>query len=276
MNLPSSSSSLPGCDDASFAELARLVRDSAGISLKPGKQALVLSRLAKRMREVGARDLAGFLRHLEAHYEEEIEGVINVLSTNVTNFFRHPEHFELLARRIREARAGGERRFRYWSAACSTGEEPYSIAMTALEAAGNGGDVRVLATDISTRVLRVAMKGEYLAAELETVPRAMSRFVAEVPERRTARRVAEPVRRAVTFRHYNLSARPLPLEDGKLDAVFCRNVMIYFDRDLRQRLVSQAERLLRPGGLFFVGQSESLTGLHHRLRAVEPSVYERP
>jgi chemotaxis protein methyltransferase CheR len=237
---------------------------------------LVLSRLSKRMRELGLQGLDAYVGYLEQNFDQEIEGLINSLSTNVTNFFRHPEHFDFLANEIRARRNAGQRRFRFWSAACSTGEEPYSIAMTALHAhEGGGADVRVLATDISTRVLDVAMRGEYLAEELAAVPRPMMRWLGVAPGRPASRAVADEVKRLIRFRHYNLSSRPLPL-DGVLDAVFCRNVMIYFDRELRERLVAQAARVLRPGGLFFVGQSESLSGLRHPLRLVQPAVYQRP
>jgi chemotaxis protein methyltransferase CheR len=263
-------------DRTSFAALARLVHDRSGIHLRTGKEMLVVSRLTKQMRQLGMTSIGELVEHVRRGGEAELGELLDAISTNVTEFFRHPRQFAFLAREVRRAVAAGERRFRIWSSACSSGEEPYSIAMTVLHAAGGADvDVRVLATDISTRILRRAAAAEYPAEALEGLPRGFLGSFFEPPTPAGTRRVAPAVRRLVRLRHYNLSGRPLPLA-GALDAVFCRNVMIYFDRDLRQRLVDQAARVLRPGGHLVVGQSESLSGLSHpHLVGVEPSIFVR-
>lgn len=264
-----------GVDAASFAKLTDLVWRTSGIKLREGKQMLVLSRLSRRVRSLGFDHLSDYVVYLAspgAH--AELEGAIDAITTNVTNFFRHERHFEFVAERTKRAISAGQTRFRYWSAACSSGEEPYSLAMTLVDAAGTGRlDLKILATDISTRILSRAMRGEYEAADLGTLPDGyLRKYFHSTPGRSTSV-VNDRVKESILFRHYNLSGRPLPIE-GTLDGVFCRNVMIYFDRDLRQHLVDEASRLLKPGGCFFVGQSESLTGLRHpALDTAEPSIF---
>jgi chemotaxis protein methyltransferase CheR len=266
-----------GVDAASFAKLTDLVWKTSGIKLREGKQMLVLSRLSRRVRKLGFDHLAEYVSFLATPAAaSELEGAIDAITTNVTNFFRHERHFDFVSDRTKRAISGGQTRFRYWSAACSSGEEPYSLAMTLHDAAGSGRlDVKILATDISTRILARAMRGEYEAADLGTLPDGYLRKYFHSSPGRSTSIVNDRLKESILFRHYNLSGRPLPIE-GTLDGMFCRNVMIYFDRDLRQHLVDEAARLLKPGGCFFVGQSESLTGLRHpTLEAVEPSIFVR-
>ncbi len=166
---------------------------------------------------------------------------------------------------------------RLWSAACSTGEEPYTMAMVARAAVPENIQVRILATDISTQVLTRASRGRYGAQQVDKVPVALrKRWLHKVKEKdEAAYEVSPDLRRHILFKRLNLAQPPFPMK-GPLEAVLCRNVMIYFDRTVRQRLVSQIEGLLRPGGLLMVGHSESLNGLTHSFEVVRPSVYRLP
>lgn len=203
----------------------------------------------------------------------ELVQLLDVISTNVTSFFREAEHFEYLRDDFTRRLDAGQTRFRYWSAACSTGEEPWSMAMTLAEAAaGRPCDLRILATDISTRVLGEARAATYPAERLAAVPRALRERWFEPDGDRW--RVKGALRSLVVFKRLNLSRPPYPMR-GPLTMVFCRNVMIYFDRELRARLAGEFFRLLGPGDHLVIGHAESLTGIDSRLRALRPSVYAR-
>jgi chemotaxis protein methyltransferase CheR len=205
--------------------------------------------------------------------------LVDAISTNVTGFFRERAHFEFLAKAMGRWLAAGQRRFRIWSAACSTGEEPYSIAITMLEAAtrGRGGaDMRILATDISTRVLETSRQGTYQQERLDAVSPILRKryFTPDEPQNPAHYTVKDVLSRMVVFRRLNLSAPPFPMR-GPLDVIFCRNVMIYFDRRVRERLLEELRRLLRPGGYLMVGHAESLTGMTGGFQAVRPSTYTK-
>jgi chemotaxis protein methyltransferase CheR len=197
----------------------------------------------------------------------------------LTGFYREPGHFGFVSAAVREWLAQGQRRFRFWSAACSSGEEPLSLAMTLLEAC-NGLDVdtRVLATDISTQVLDKCNEAVYRADRMRPVP-ARQRERWFVRERgadgETQYRARPQLTEMVLYRRLNLSVPPFPMR-GPMDAIFCRNVMIYFDDTVRRALLSEIHRLLRPGGFLFVGHAESLTGMMSPLKSVRPSIYVKP
>jgi chemotaxis protein methyltransferase CheR len=262
-----------------FQAFQEIAYAKAGILLRQGKAALVQARLAKRLRELGLGSEREYLDRLRSDDGgDEIVLFLDAISTNFTKFFREPDHFESLAEHVRALRAAGQRRFRFWSAACSSGEEPYTAAMV-LDPLLEGSDWKILATDISTRVLSRAADAIYSDEEIEPVPGALrSRFLlAASPGGDGAARweVKARLRERVTFRRLNLAARPYPMS-GPLDAVFCRNVMIYFDRPIREGLVREFERLLRPGSPLFVGHSETLNGIATHLRSERPSVYRLP
>lgn len=267
-------------DDATFDGFRQLILAASGISLQPGKEALVLARVAKRMRALGLIDPRAYLAHVEADATgAELVTLLDAIATNVTSFFREADHFTMLAEAFRGWRSSGQQRFRLWSAACSSGEEPYTIAMVLHEACGGQPvDFRVLATDLSTKILERAQRGLYTASALEPVPQDWR--VRHFDRQSTADgeplySVKPALRERVLFRRLNLAAPPFPLQ-GPLDAVFVRNVMIYFDRETRQQLVAEAARLLKPGGYLFCGHAESLTGLSTSLQTVRPSVYRKP
>jgi chemotaxis protein methyltransferase CheR len=267
--------------DETFVEISSLVQELCGIRLHDGKKELVRARLGKRLRELGLGDYRDYLEYLRRDAGgPEITALLDAISTNQTSFFRECEHFEHLAAVVLPGvvqRNGGARRLRIWSAGCSSGEEPYSIAITVWETLPDAGfwDVRILATDLSTRALRRAAEGVYEADRIEPVsPMVRNRSftcVQSRPERRY--QVRRHLREMVRLARLNLmEAWPMK---GPFDVIFCRNVMIYFDRPTRERLIGRFWELLTPGGTLFVGHSESLTGINHRFRYVQPTVYAK-
>lgn len=204
--------------------------------------------------------------------------LLDAISTNVTSFFRENHHFDFVQEAVGEWKAQGQRRFRLWSAACSTGEEAYSLAIALQETlTGTGSDVKVLATDLSTRALDVCAGGLYVEEKLEGVPRILrTKYFEDAGGRDDARvyRVKADLRKMIVFRRFNLSATPYPLH-GPLDAVLCRNVMIYFGNTVRRRVLDEIYRLLRPGGYLLVGHAESLTGMMSAFKSVRPSIYRK-
>jgi chemotaxis protein methyltransferase CheR len=261
-----------------FEKFKTLIYEKSGITLGPQKVALVSARVGKRMRTLGLAEHGDYLQRL---YDDttgtELVQLLDAISTNVTSFFRESAHFDFLGEALAQWRGQGQRRFRIWSAASSTGEEPYTIAMTALEALKEPAiDLKILATDISTRVLEVCRRGQYAHARVEPVPPALLHkyFQKQQNGHDPVYEVTEELKRLVKFGRLNLSTPPFPMT-GPLDVVFCRNVMIYFDEAVRRRLVGEVERLLKPGGFFMIGHSESLTGLTNRFRIIKPSVYRK-
>ena len=262
-------------DDATFDRFAELIYREAGIRLGRHKHSLVSARLGKRMRKLGIPRYADYLDYVNHDQTStELVQLIDAISTNVTHFYREADHFEMLHGLLKTWQQEGQSRFRIWCAAASTGEEPYTLAITVLEALERPGDARILATDISTRALQAAKAGEYEAKKVEVIPRALvsRHFVPASVGGLRGYRVSERCRELVKLARLNLAVPPFPMK-GPMDAVFCRNVMIYFDNRVRQRLVDEIFRLLKPGGYLFVGHSESLSGLTTRFRSVRPSVY---
>ncbi len=265
-----------------FQRFAALAYEKAGISIKPGKEALVSARVAKRLRALSLPDAETYLRHLEEDRSgEELMRFLDVISTHFTSFFREPDHFQLLEAELTHRVEAGQRRLRIWSAASSTGEEPYTIAMTALGVKGAEAlDLKILATDIAADTLRQAAEGCYSAARMEPVPQALrARWFTRKrdPHEPTAEMwEAKPeLKSRVSFRRLNLAEPPFPMA-GPFDVVFCRNVLIYFDQPTRQRLISAIEGLLRPGGLFCIGHTETLSGIRCGFKMQRPSVFRLP
>ena len=268
-------------ETALFQRFAALAHRKAGISIRPGKEALVSARIARRQRALDLGDAWGYLAYLEQDTTgEELARFVDSISTHFTSFFREPDHFADLRAEIARCVAEGRRRVRLWSAASSTGEEPYTMAMTALEVEGADRlDLRILATDVAEGTLRQAMEGRYPASRLAPVPPPLrERWFVRCPGPDGPEggwwEVASALRAVVAFRHLNLAAPPFPMS-GPFDVVFCRNVLIYFDTPTRQRLVAAIERLLRPGGLLCIGHTETLSGLRSQLRLQRPSVFRK-
>jgi chemotaxis protein methyltransferase CheR len=209
---------------------------------------------------------------------EEIIFLLDALATNLTSFFREDQHFVFMGKTLlpkleEKRRAKGSHRLRIWSAACSSGEEPYTIAMVVLEKSpyfGLGGDCKILATDISTKVLNMARQGLYGPERLKTVPPGLAtKYFKKTGDHMY--QVSPQLRDLIAFRRLNLMD-PLPFKNP-LDLIFCRNVMIYFDKETISRLVDKYHQILAPGGYLFIGHSESLSGFTHKFKYVEPCVY---
>lgn len=263
-------------DKVIFDRFRSIVLEFSGIQLGPRKEALVSARVGKRMRSLGISDYELYLDRLhEDRSGWEIVQLLDAISTNVTHFFREAKHFEFLGRILREWAAGGQTRFRMWSAACSTGEEPYSIAMTALASMGAPGlDLRILATDISTKVLEHSIKGVYEKGKLDKVPMEFkTRHFEGCPGSGNSRFAVKPsLKNLIAFKRLNLVETPFPMK-GPFDVIFCRNVMIYLEHSICRKLLAEIHRLLRPGGYLMVGHAESLTGLTGSFKSVQPAVY---
>ena len=259
-----------------FNRFVALIYEKSGITLNHNKEALVSSRIAKRMRKLGLGEHREYLRYvLEDSDGEEIVHMLDVISTNVTHFFREPEHFDFVYETMEHWLAKGTRKFTIWSAGCSSGEEPYTLAMVLREVStGYPVDIRILATDLSTRILAMSRAGVYNAGKAESIP-AQYRdryFEKEGSGSEAVFSAKENLRSLITFKRVNLSAVPFPMK-GPMDFIFCRNVMIYFDNRVRVQLLGEFHRLLKPGGYLCVGHAESLAGMLGGFRAVRPSVY---
>jgi chemotaxis protein methyltransferase CheR len=255
-----------------FRLISARVYGFSGIRLPEAKREMVYARLSRRLRALGISSFDDYLRFLELE-PAEWEHCTNALTTNVTAFYRESHHFDILAAHAR-ARTANAEPFRVWSAGCSSGEEPYSIAMCLTEAIG--GHFQVLATDLDTQVLAAARDGVYPLASVQALPETrQKRFFLRGTGRFEGRaRVRPELADRVEFRRLNLMDKEWPLDAG-FDAIFCRNVMIYFDKPTQRCLIERYWALLDPTGLFFAGHAESLldNGKHFRLRG--QTVYER-
>lgn len=262
--------------DEDFRTLSKLAYEYAGIVLSDNKRNLVYGRLSRRLRTL---KLATFREYREflTNDSREIEGFINSISTNHTKFFREIHHFDHLREHVavpytQSSRTGGAR-FRIWSAGCSTGEEPYTIAVVLkreLRTFANR-DVRILATDIDTDVLNKAARGEYPANSTADVPKPYSSFFNTTGRDTVA--FDDEIRSIIAFRRLNL-LEPWPFR-GLFDAIFCRNVMIYFDAPTKAALIDRFAKQLKPGGWLYIGHSESIIGSHAELQPVGRTIYRR-
>ncbi|UCD52939.1 MAG: protein-glutamate O-methyltransferase [Phycisphaerales bacterium] len=267
--------------ETDFRRISELVYDHCGINLHDGKKELVRARLAKRLREGHFRTFSQYIQHvLDDRTGREFSALVDSLSTNLTKFFREDQHFEylrtqLLPRIIASRQRTGTFRIRAWSAGCSSGEEPYSIAITLLEAIQGKGrwDVKLLASDVSTRILERAKKGIYEKERIDPISLPLrNRYLIRRREgTREMFEVGPALRELTIFRYLNLM-QEWPIK-GPLDFIFCRNVMIYFDKPTQGRLINRFYNLLGPGGVLFTGHSESLTGIEHAFKYVQPTIY---
>jgi chemotaxis protein methyltransferase CheR len=258
-----------------FAAISRFARERFGLDLKRGKEELVAARLLKQLRGGGFRSFSEYFDFVRADRSgEALSGLIDALTTNHTSFLREPQHFTFLKSEV--LASWGRAPLRIWSAGCSTGEEPYSILCTAaVDAPTTLSSLRVLATDISRRVLQTARAGVYPKAALDSAPALWTSrcFLRGRGGSEGYYRIRPELARLVEFRRLNL-VQPLPF-DERFHVIFCRNVMIYFDKPTQQALVRSLAARLEPGGFLFVGHSESLTGAAHELTYVRPAIYRK-
>ncbi|MCL2075007.1 MAG: chemotaxis protein CheR [Betaproteobacteria bacterium] len=244
-----------------FERVGRLIYAKAGISLAPSKQDMVYSRLSRRLRETGKKTFNEYLNFLEnARDPAEWEHFVNALTTNLTSFFREPHHFPIFAEHLRKI-ASLRRRINIWCCAASTGEEPYSIAMTVADtfmAERTPPEVSILCSDIDTNVLKTGEKGAYAPDRVEKIPLEQLRryFTRGIGSQEDMYCIKPELRRMTTFQRVNL-LDPVWQVRGPLDVIFCRNVMIYFDKDTQHKILTRFEPLMQPDGLLFAGHSEN-------------------
>lgn len=276
--------SRPDMSDKVFGQFRDIVYQRSGIHLGPAKKSLVCARVAKRLRGLGLDSYTDYLKYLSKDESgEEIVQLLDVISTNVTSFFREPDHFRVLGENFREWLSKGQTRFRFWSSACSSGEEPYTMAVALLDVLQDMGipagriNIRILATDISVSILQKCRVGTYRADRMKGLKEAHIRkyFTKKNGLNGIEYSVKPELKSMVLVKSLNLSQPPFPM-NGPMDAVFCRNVMIYFDNTVRKNLLSDIYRLLKPEGLLFVGHAESLAGMMMKqFKNVRPAVYRK-
>ncbi|MCB0351991.1 MAG: protein-glutamate O-methyltransferase CheR [Bdellovibrionales bacterium] len=256
-----------------FEKFRTLIHGESGISLKDEKKVLLENRIRRRMNELRLRDPRDYLELIELDIDgSEIVHLLDAVSTNHTFFFREGSHFTQLAQILKSRVASGQKEIRIWCAASSTGEEPYTILMTAAEAVDlNTCEVKLLASDISMTVLQTASSGCYSEEGLSGVSLELrKKYFSQIgPYDYQIRR---DLREKVLFKRLNLSTFPYPLK-GSFDIIFCRNVMIYFERELRHKIVQEFHRLLVPGGCLFVGHSEASAGQVKGFRRTENAMF---
>lgn len=267
--------------DYEFEKISSLIYSLCGISLGAGKKELVTARLTKRLNELRLPDFDSYMKHLQRDASGyELLQMIDVITTNVTSFFREANHFEFLKERVLPGYRNNSEKLRVWSAGCSSGEEPYSLAILIFEELGNVllRDVKILATDISTHILSKAKEGVYDAQLVEGVPKILlTKYFDRLkqPDEFNAPsyyyKIKPEVRNIVRFARLNLMEE-WPMK-GPFKVIFCRNVMIYFDKQTQEKLIGKYYNLLETGGYLFTGHSENLASVSHSFKYVQPGVY---
>ncbi len=259
---------------ADFERVRKLIYEHAGISLSSAKQDMVYSRLARRLRETRLKSFGEYLALLERGDKAEWEKFVNSLTTNLTSFFREPHHFPILAEQLKKLQ--GKPAIKIWCCASSTGEEPYSIAMTVVETFNSFNvPVSIFATDLDTNVLATAAKGIYASDRVERLSsERLNRFFVRTPGGQDGTFAVRPeLRRLITFQRLNL-LEPNWSVRGPLDALFCRNVMIYFDKPTQYKILKRFAPLMDNNGLLFAGHSESFLHAADLFRSQGKTVYE--
>lgn len=261
---------------ADYGAVADHLYTLAGITLREGKEALVISRLGKRVRATGAKSLGEYIHAvIDGGMPAERTHFIDVLTTNKTGFFREPAHFDFLVDELFPAWTERRGEVRIWSAASSSGEEPYTVAMLVREhlASEIQQRTRILATDISTRILDAARQGRYTSAQTAGIPPELLRSYFDREATADGWVARKTLKDLVRYARLNLMEE-WPMK-GPFDLILCRNVMIYFDRETQERLVNRFAGLLAPGGVLMVGHAESLSGIQHPLEQLQPAVFRK-
>jgi len=258
---------------ADFERVRKLIYQHAGISLSPVKQDMVYSRLARRLRATGMLSFAQYLDALEKNGGDEWERFVNSLTTNLTSFFREPHHFPIFAEHLRKL--GTKRPVRVWCSAASTGEEPYSIAMTVAETFGsNVSNISIMASDLDTNVLATAQKGVYPIERVEKLaPERLHKFFLRGTGTQEGYVSVRPeLKRMIEFQRINLLDSTYSVK-GPLDIIFCRNVMIYFDKPTQYKILSRFAPMMQSDGLMFAGHSESFLHASDLFKSLGKTVY---
>ncbi len=262
--------------DGQFKKVSNIIYRSCGINLKDGKEALVRARLMKRLRALRMGSIDAYLKYIESDEGVPERGfLIDVMTTNKTSFFREAEHFNFLQEKILPEIK--QSRMRFWSAACSSGEEPFSMAITLRESMPDidSKDCLILATDVSTSMLEKARQAVYSQEILRDLPAShLQKYFNKIGNGSSRTfQAKDGIRSMVRLVWLNLM-EPWPMK-GLFNVIFCRNVMIYFDRPTQQRLINRFWDLLAPGGYLFVGHSEGLSGVSHKFHYVQPATYRK-
>nr|QIV52818.1 chemotaxis protein methyltransferase [uncultured bacterium] len=265
--------------DRSYRKFSKLIYENCGINLHDGKREMVRARLSKRMRIIGCKNFEEYYRIItEDKSGKELVLMLDTVSTNLTSFFREEKHFKFLSdKTFPEYEKRSCKSLRFWSAGCSSGEEPYSLAIWLYEHLSNlsSYDIKITATDISTKVLSEAEKGIYATNKLEKMPKLQIRkyFQRGYDSQEGYFRIKHHIKEMIDFKRFNLVST---FDFGEyFDLIFCRNVMIYFNKETRKQLIDKFYNSLKQGGYLFVGHAESLTGIDHRFKYVQPSVYRK-
>ncbi len=273
--MPAATNASVAITDQEFALFQRLIYKLAGIHLSDAKKVLLVGRLSRRLKALDLNTFSEYYRLLTSHEQpEEMQRMVDLLTTNETYFFREPKHFEYLRDKILPG-TPLQPPFRVWSAACSSGEEPYTLSMVLAEY--RQGPWEVFASDISTVVLEKARNGHYPLERHEGIPATfLNKYCLKgVRSQAGTFLVAKELRDRVHFRQINLT-HPIPAEIGEFQVIFLRNVMIYFDTETKQKVIDNLLPRLKSGGYFIIGHSESLNGVTDKLRPVQPTIYRKP
>ena len=261
--------------DQDFRFLAKLANSKTGIVLEEQKKQMMYGRLARRLRALGLDSFAEYCQFLQSNEGvDEVKHLVNAITTNLTSFFRESHHFDHL-QKVLEAlpKTGPSKRLRIWSSACSSGMEPYSIAMTMRQAIPDidQWDARILATDIDSNMVNTGHAGIYNASDVEGVPVAVKSHMRKIDGNRVE--MQDSLKKLIGFRQLNL------LETwqfkGPFDAVFCRNVVIYFDKETKQKLFARMANMIKPDGLLYIGHSENLNGTSDRFESIGRTIYRK-
>lgn len=262
-----------GLREADFLRVQNMIKEYAGISISEGKEALVQSRLLKRMRKLGIRDFGQYLDYVErVRPNGEFLAFVDVLTTNKTSFFREQKHFEFIEREIFPNMK--RKNVKWWSAGCSSGEEPITLSILLHEhkSTAQWNSAKILATDISYQMISMAKIGEYPIQRLGDVPpNLLAKYFRKTSA--TTYRVVDSVRKMITYGRLNLT-EPWPMK-GNFNIIMCRNVMIYFNRPTQEEIIRRFHRILEPGGYLFLGHSESMNPSSMGFRSVAPAVYQK-
>lgn len=269
-------------DDKQFSNLSSIVHDSCGIKLPQGKQTMVVRRLTPRLSSLGISDLGEYIDLVEKKGSDEINTLINLVTTNFTYFFREPHHFEYMQKELLAdimQKNVASKKIRIWCAATSTGEEPYSIGMSLLDAEPKLAkwDVKILATDVDTKVLDVAKTGIYEEKKLESLDNLTAKkwFVRGKGANQGKFKVKPELRDMIIFQQLNLLGDSWPMK-GSFDIIFCRNVFIYFDKETQSKIMYRFCEYQKKGAALFIGHSENVTYLTGAYKLVGKSIYRKP
>lgn len=267
-----------------FDKFRELIFQKSGISLHDGKRELVRTRLGSRLRELGISSYGEYYKLVAGDPTgNELILMLDSISTNLTSFFREKGHFEfirdhVMPEMIKRHQGSGSKELRIWSAGCSSGEEPYTLAFTLSHVLKDmrGWNLKILATDISTQMLQRAASGKYVPEKIKTVPSDMlKRYMDRHGEGGNEIYVVKPeIRKLIHFKRFNLMTPQFPFKK-KFDFIMCRNVMIYFDKSTQETLVNKYYETLAPGGYLLIGHSESLTGVSHKYKYIKPTIYKK-